>query len=226
MVDDATPSRDSSSRKRDQVRKAQRTMFFWVAGMSVVVGFSLVAAWFLWQQLVFRTTVVNKKIETVTTLQKNNEAIPKIKEMLRVRETSQALQAAKANPDERALQVILDALPSENNSLALGASIQEKLAGQVPNLTVESLSTGNQSSGSVIDGGSGDTVPFRIVVSSSDVNALKELLTRFERSIRVIDINALTLDSGGDKYTLTIDAHAYYQPEKILELQKKKEVPK
>lgn len=226
MVEDTTLARESSSRKRDQVRKAQRTMFFWIAGMSVVVGFSLVVAWFLWQQLVFRTAVVNKKNDTVTTLQRNNEAIPEIKQTIRTYETSEALRSAKANPDERALQVILDALPSESNTHALGASVQDKLAGEVPNLTVESLSTGNQNA-VVADGenSNSNTIPFRIIVSSPDVNALKGLLNRFERSIRVIDIDALTLDSSGDKYTLTIDAHAYYEPEKVIELKKQKETP-
>ena len=226
MAADSMTRREVSSRKHYQVKKAQRTMFFWVAGMSIVVGFCLVLAWFLWQQLVFRTTVVNKKNDTVSRLQSNNEAVPTLKENLRLLEVNEALRSARTNSDERALQVILDALPSTDNSLALGASLQQKLANEIPNLSVESLSTGGDGTAPVDDlADTSNHVPFRLVASSPDVNALKELLRRFERSIRVIDISSLVLDSTGDRYTLTIDAHAYFEPEKTVQLEKKVERP-
>ena len=219
MAQDTAPTRDVSSRKRDQVRRAQRTMFFWVAGMSAVVGFALVLAWFMWQQSAFRTAVVNKKSDTVSTLVQNNEAVPELKKNLRLLEVNQALQSAKVSDDERSLQVILDALPSTSNSLALGASVQQRLAADIPNLAVESLTTGSQDQAAT-NTAQANTLPFRMVVSSTDANALKELLRRFELSIRVIDIDSLTLDRSADRYTMTLDAHAYYEPAKTIELQK------
>ena len=42
---------DVTLRKRAQVSKANRTMFFWIAGMSVVVGFSVVASIFIFQRI-------------------------------------------------------------------------------------------------------------------------------------------------------------------------------
>lgn len=219
----STAPHATTSHKRDQVQKAQRTMFFWVAGMSAVVGFALVIAWFLWQQLVFRTEVVNQKNETVATLEKNNEALPELKNNLRVLEVNSALQSAKANQDEQALQVILDALPSEKSSLALGSSLQEKLVGDSANVTIETLSTDTDSISNVT---ADNAVPFRLVVTSSDAGALKNLLQKFERSIRVIDIDALTLERSTDRYTLTLTAHAYYEPARVIELQKTTVKPK
>jgi hypothetical protein len=54
-----------------------------------------------------------------------------------------------------------------------------------------------------------------------DVSALKEVLTRLERSIRTIDVTGLTIESRGDKQALIIAAHAYYQPETTIELKDK-----
>lgn len=102
----------------------------------------------------------------------------------------------------------------------------------IDNLTLESLTVdpviGVENSGEeeifVEEGTVSDNpnaINFRLSVSSSDANALKELLVRFEKSIRVIDIRALTLDRTEDKLTMSIEASAYYEPAKTVELKDK-----
>lgn len=220
------------SKKRDQIAKSNRVMFIWVASMSAVVGVCLVVSYFLWQQLVFRSQVVNAKNDTANILEDNNDTVEELKQNIRVLETNTALGAAKADEDEKALQVILDALPADNNPAALGASLQQKLISSIPNISLESLSfeesdtnssSGDESS-STSSTESGAThigqISFNAVVKSNDINALRDLLSRFEKSVRVIDLDSAKVESSGADYTLTIDAHAYYLPAKKVELYK------
>ncbi|MNI83854.1 hypothetical protein D3C73_1407020 [compost metagenome] len=60
-------------------------------------------------------------------------------------------------------------------------------------------------------------IVFKLAVSG-DANALKQLLDRFEHSIRAIDVTNLVLEQTNGKLTMTIDANAFYEPERVIEL--------
>lgn len=224
---EATDKKQGAVRKRQQIKESSKSMFLWVAGMSVVVGFALVISWFLWQQIAFQTKVVGEKNKTVDTLKQNIDAAKELRDNMRVLETNTALNDAKANREDKALQVILDALPSDANSLALGASLQQVLSRGVSGLRVESItvtpaaSEKQTQSKSRSKSANKNTLSFRMVVSSSNINAHRQLLERFERSIRVIDIDSLRFERSSDAYTMTIDAHAYYEPAVQVELTEK-----
>jgi hypothetical protein len=207
-------------KKRELIAESSKMMFVWVACMSAVVGICLVVSYFLWQQLGFRTNVVNEKNRTVDTLRHNNDVVDKLKENIRVLDTNAALNSAKADSDEKALQVILDALPADNNATALGASLQQKLFADVSGLTVDSLSVGHVD-GEVSEDTGSTTIGFTAAVSATDLNTFKELLQRFERSIRVIDIDEMAVTSNDKGYSMTLTAHAYYEPAKVVELKDK-----
>ena len=55
---------------------------------------------------------------------------------------------------------------------------------------------------------------FRFTVSANVINAsaLKELLQKLERSIRAIDITALTIETQGNRIVLAVQGHAFYEP--------------
>lgn len=215
-------------KKRQLIAQSNKVMFFWVAGMSAIVGICLVLSYFLWQQLEYRTKVVNKKNETVAVLRSNNNAVEELKNNVRVLQTNSELNSARIDEDENALQVILDALPADSNATALGASLQQKLFADVAGLTVESLSVGATDAATETTDTSGDettdtsagTIGFTVVLSSSDSNVLKDALTRLEKSIRVIDIDSLVIARSESGYTMTVEAHAYYEPAKTVELRK------
>ena len=103
----ATERKQGAVKKRQQIQDSSKTMFLWVAGMSVVVGFALVVSWFLWQQIAYKTKVVSVKNETVQILKDNNEAAETLRENMRVRETNTALNEAKADDDDNALQILM-----------------------------------------------------------------------------------------------------------------------
>ena len=221
---------DVALRKRAQIAKANRVMLIWVMIVSVVIGFSVVASVFLVNKLVYNQKVINEKNKTVSTLDKNLKSIDGLKDQIRALNSNAALQSVKAGQDDDAVQVVLDALPSSPNSLALGASLQNRILSGINGLTIEQLQVdtvnadGSSSSSSASGSTQQNSIPFRMTVVG-DVTALKEVLTRLERSIRTIDVTGLTIESRGNNQALIITAQAFYQPETTIQL-KDKEVPR
>lgn len=216
MVD----KKDVALRKRQLIQDSARRMFFWVAGASVLIGFSAVASWFLFQQITYKEKVLAAKAETVQTLKANNAVAPELMGNIRKLEANEALNSVKANQTQSALQVVLDALPSENNPLALGASMQRVLIGGAANVSLESFSLNQSVSASKIKSPHPDAklIGFTAVVTSADPNALKEVLRRLEASVRTIDIDTLKLEQSSARMTATIQGHAYYVPAKSIQL--------
>ncbi|MEO5949328.1 MAG: hypothetical protein ABIP74_02915 [Candidatus Saccharimonas sp.] len=204
-------------KKRQVIANSNKTMFLWVAVMSAVLGISAVVAYFLFQQIVYKTKVTNELDATSSLLRQSNDNAQTLIQNIQVLETNAGLNSAKAQPDEKALQVILDALPADPNSLALGSSLQEKLLTGVAGVTIENLT--------VLPVGGDNTVesqlPFTFVVRAKDANALKDLLHRLERSIRIIDIDSVALEKNDNDYTMSVEAHAYYQSAKTVILKDK-----
>ena len=227
-------SKGTAIRKRTQIASANRLMFLWVAGISVVVGISLVVVVFLVQMLLFNEKVLSAKNQTVSTLETDNNNVKPLQQNENRINTNQALISVKAKPDDQAIQVILDALPSDANSLALGASLQSKLLAGISGLSlvslqvdpvagIESLSTDNSTVGTSSTGSLPDSqhqITFRFSVSGNEA-ALKQALINLENSIRTIDITTLKIESQGSKQTMTVTGRAFYEPAVNLQLTEK-----
>lgn len=222
-------------RKRQQISQANRMMFLWVAGISVIVGFSIVGSAFLVQKLIFNERVLAEKAKTVSTLQKNNDAIADLKDNIRKLNSDQSLIDLKTGSEDKALQVVLDALPADANSPALGSSLQNKLISGIDGLTLQTLNVspvaGVESSGddSTVDASAptddtsadgSNQIDFTLT-ATGNANALKELLNRLELSIRAIDVTSLTLESQNGSLELSLTGRAFYQPPRTVELKDK-----
>jgi len=220
-------------RKRSQIAKANRTMFIWVAGGAAIVSFALVASYFLFNKLAYNEKVLIEKNHTVSVLNKNNAAVPELENEVRALDANADLAKVKANDKDQAIQVILDALPSEANSLALGGSLQNKLLTGIQGLTIESLQVDpvvgveTLSDADVVDASAQtdasaqNQVTFTFAVSG-DQNALTQVLTNLEKSIRTINIRLLTIENQGSKQVMTVQGSAYYEPSKTVTLKDKK----
>ncbi len=218
---------DTALRKRTQITQANRMMFIWIAAASALVSFALVASIFLAQKLLFNEKVLSEKNRTVSTLNANNKLVSDLQTQVRVLDTNIDLATSKAKDSDQTVQVILDALPSDANSLALGASLQNKLLAGVPGLTIQSLQVDpvagveSLTSGSVQSGVSkavSDTqITFRFSVTGNQ-DALKGALTNLERSIRTIDITNLQIENQGTSQVMTIQGRAFYEPTRNVTL--------
>lgn len=237
-------AQDTAIRKRQQIANANRTMFMWVAAVSAIVGIAIVVSLFLLQKAWFNEKVLGEKSKTASTLVQNNKVIGDLKDEVRVLNTNQALKDSMATHEDQPIQAVLDALPSEANSSALGSSLQEKFLND-PALTIESLNvdpvlgveseteaTNNiqDASSPVTSTGTGSNavspehkITFRFAVSTDvgSASALKNLLQKLERSIRAVDITSLSVETQGTQLLLTVDGHAFYEPAKTVELKNK-----
>jgi len=184
----------------------------------------------LGQKLLFSEKVLSAKNATVSTLSANNAAVEELQAQVRVLDTNESLMKARAKDTDQAVQVILDALPGDANSLALGASLQNKLLAGIPGLTIESLQvepvTGIETllDTSVESGAATEEavnqITFSFAVSGSQ-DALRQALQNLERSIRTIDIINLQIENQGSAQLLTVQARAFYEPTKNVVLYEK-----
>ncbi|MDK2898925.1 MAG: hypothetical protein PWQ10_112 [Patescibacteria group bacterium] len=207
-------------RKRTQIENSNRTMFVWIAGVSVVFGFALVASIFLVQMITFNERVLQEKNNTVNTLALNNNNISELESQIRVLDTNQSLIGIKSNPDDQAIQVILDALPSDRNELALGASLQNVLLANIDGLTLESLQVNSKEDTLASESNSGNEIAFSFTVIGNQ-EVLKKVLTNLEKSIRTIDVIYMNVEGSGDQLTMTIQAKAFYEPTRVVKLEDK-----
>lgn len=214
-----------SGSKQRAIDKSKQTMFIWIAATSAIIGICVVVAIFLVQLISYKTNVVSQTKATADTLHQNNRVAHELVNNVVALNADTALGEAKAYDSQEPLAVVLDALPADYNSLALGASLQQKLLDGIGGLTIESIVVDNGSSddGSSSSDSKSDslTVPVTIQVTASNINAVQEMLQRLERSIRVIDIDSFTIETTDTGYSVNIEAHAHYQPEKSVQLTNK-----
>jgi len=224
--------KDTALRKRTQISKANKVMFIWVAAASALVSFALITSFFLGQKLIFNEKVLAEKSKTVATLNQNNKVVSDLETQVRVLDTNTDLASVKANESDQTIQVILDALPSDANSLALGASLQNKLLAGIQGLTIETLQvdpvqgveslsdTGDVQDASATGASTDNIVTFSFSVSGNQ-DQLKQVLTNLERSIRTITITRLQIENEGTTQVMTVQAKAFYEPVKNVTLYNK-----
>ena len=177
-------------RKRTQITKTNRNMLFVVVIASVVVGVSIVASVFLAQRIIFVQKVISAKAETESILVNNNKTIPELESKIKTLNSNQALIDSKAKPSDDALQVILDALPSEANSLAVGGSLEKKIISGIDGMTLDSLKVNPvigieliSDTGEVATAESAGKISFIYSVKGS-IDSLQALFVKLEKSIR------------------------------------------
>lgn len=212
-------NKEVAIRKRQQIDSSKKTMFLFVASAAFVSGIAVVVSIFLIQQIVFHSKVIIEKQTTISRLDKNIENVNKLKDNVRVLETDAALNSVKSSDESSALQTILDALPDTANADALGASVKSRFIDTVDGITINNLMVSpvnNEETGEA----AADAVTFSLEVMG-DGNKLKELLTKFERSIRVIELSSFEVRSGDNHLSLVIQGRAFYEPAQVVQLQKK-----
>lgn len=210
-------------RKRSLITKTRKTVFLWVMGASSVVGAAVVVAFMLVQAIFFNAGVISDKNATLKTLESNIEVVPELEANIRQLNTNKELKEVSLSEDARPLQSILDALPADDNRLALGASLQNKIFTDIPGLTVDALSVDASAGESDVyaessDGESGVQELMFTATLSGDAEALKRGLQRAERSIRALNLKSINATGTGGSVSLQITGSVYYLPEQDLNL--------
>lgn len=225
---------DTAIRKRSQIAKANRTMFLWIAAASALVGVAVVVSIFYAQRLFYTEKVLSAKQNTVSVLSRNLDVVDGLKDEVQALSANQALLSIRANETDSTLQVVLDALPSDANSLALGASLQNKLlAGIEGSYTLESLQVTpvdgveSLSLDTTVDASSSalsNEIGFNFTARGSQA-ALQQALRNLERSIRTIQVKHISIETRQNELSMSVQGVAYYEPAQTIEF-KEKAVPR
>lgn len=196
--------------RREQVKKAGATVFIVVAASSVVVMFSIISMRFLWEQKSYNDRVISGKSKARDDIETNLNSLTRLSEQF-----PQLEDSASTNS-----KTILHALPPAYDYAALASSIDylASISGVASNTSV-----GEDVSASAVNSAPTSSpveIPLSIQVTGS-YEAIKQYITNLERSIRPINVTAVTYTGNNDSLQATIQAVTYYQPSRNLEVEKK-----
>lgn len=240
------------------IAKARQTVFFAVAGASVVTAFAGVSIYFIAQNIIFNSKVLSeqgKSIETIKSSHKNitnpdNGVEKKAKELQASLDAREGLRDLIPGNEGSSLRLIVDALPAEPNTAAVGSSLNQHILSGLPikieSIRVEPVSSekANQKTVELTsaqkrqlerDPNKEDKVSrnlkpinFTFAVSAENngdkdpnVNVLNEVLKRMEKSIRTFRIDNYKFEYTKKNATLTISGQAFYLPKYDLSLKNK-----
>jgi len=213
--------------KRALIDKANTTTVIAAAVAAFLVVFSVVASRALFSQAMYQNRVITAKKDTLHQLDENLAARDDlVKSYEAFVSTSQNViggnPAGTGDRDGDNAKIVLDALPSKYDFPALASSLEKLATNQ--GLQIEGIiGTDDEVAQS---GGQSAAAPqpvpmdFQLTVKGAyqQVQGLTEV---FEKSIRPIQMQKLTINSSEGNVTAGITAQTYYQPEKKLELRKK-----
>ncbi|MEO5499203.1 MAG: hypothetical protein ABIR46_01755 [Candidatus Saccharimonadales bacterium] len=221
--------------KREQVKKANKNIFLWVLGASVIIVICTVAATFLIRQAIFNQKIISQKSDTNKIVKQNIQTASELKKNVDSLIADSNLAVLKIAPTDSNLKVVFDALPTNDDTTALSNSIYSKVFGTAGVIT-ESISVGDAlatSSSTVPEVGApinqavgNSTAPVPVVTAfQGDVTgsaaSIKNMFLNFERVIRPMNLNLLTIKAGGSgNLTVTLGGETYYVPADSVSLGK------
>lgn len=212
------------SAKRIALDKANTTTTI-IVGVSVFISiFSLVAVKNLYSQMRYQSKVTSKKEKTLAQTKVNiheEETLVKAYEEF----SSTGTNIIGGNPkgggdkDGENAKIVLDALPSKYDYPALTSSMDKLLKSN--GFTLTSITGTDQEASESENSGGVDPeaveIPF-MLESTVNVNDGTKFLELFEKSIRPIVVNKVTLTSRAGNVKVTLDAKTFYQPEKKMNI--------
>lgn len=208
-------------KKRQQIVSANRMVFAWIVAASLMIGICGVFAQFLIRQLVFNNKIYSALATTSQTLDKNAKAYDSLKSSVVKLVADVNLNALKKGETSTALQVIIDALPTEENRSALATSMQNEVLGP-SGVTINSFSVSDSDSDTATSSGSieetnASAFDFTFSITGS-YTQVEQALQNMERSIRPITIKSIDIQGTTEKLDASITATTYYQPAKDIQL--------
>lgn len=206
-------------KKRQQIAGTRKEVLMWVAIASAVVVICLVVGMNIFQRIQYQMKVNTEISKTAKTMEANVKAIDGLIKNVNDLRANRLLTAPGLKADDSTVfQVVIDALPTENDSVSLSSSLQNKILNR-SGVTIEQISVDGESSSSSNDDDEATTsnvefpvaqpINFRISIVGT-YESIKQTLADIERTIRPIIINSLEISGTDDRLTATIQATTYY----------------
>lgn len=213
------PTEATGTRKRQQIRTANKTVFIWIIVASIVVGICGVASQFLIRELIFKNKIYSALTDTNRTLKKNAQSYEGLKTEVNKLIADNNLAMLKKGENSTALQVVIDALPTEDNRPALASSMQTEVLGPA-GVKIDSFSVidaGSPAAATSADAGTATPFDFSFVIIGN-YDQILQAMSNMERSIRPISVKTIDLQGSGGSFRANITATTYYQPAASISL--------
>ena len=208
-------------KKRQQIAGTRKQVFIWVALASAAVVVCLMVGLNLFQRIQYQMKVNSELAKTEKTLKSSADAIDGlIKNVDALRADSALTLPNLKSDDSTVFQVVIDALPTEDDSVDLSSSLQGKvLAGtgvSIDSLLVEGTTQVEDEEDATASSDSSafptaEGISFSVKVTGG-YGSIQNVLKNIERTIRPITINSIKLDGSDSSLTATIEATTYYSP--------------
>lgn len=217
-MDKNDPNTLTGVKKRQQINAANRMVFAWIVAASLVIGTCGVFAQFLIRQLAFNNKIYGALVTTSETIDKNIAAYDGLKASVVKLVADVNLNALKKGQNSTALQVVIDALPTEENRSALATSMQTEVLGPA-GVTINSFSvTDSDTTGNgIVTGTDASSFDFSFSITGSYAQ-VQQAIKNMERSIRPITVKTINVQGTSEKLDANITASTYYQPAKDIRL--------
>jgi Tfp pilus assembly protein PilO len=211
--------------KRQLVDKADQRMLIAAGVGAFIVIFCLVAAQALFSQMLYQNRVASAKKATLKQLNVNVAAVDTLEQSYKTFVgTSPNLIGGSANgtgsQDGDNAKIILDSLPSAYDFPALASSLEKMM--NTDSVHIDSIGGTDDEVAQSSAAGTGSpqpvAVPFQFTASGS-YDAIRQLASHLEASIRPIQVQTMTITSTGNNgLSLSVTAQTYYQPAKVFSI--------
>lgn len=222
-------------KKRQQIEGTRKQVFAWVALASAAAVVCLTVGLNLFSRLKYQWKVNSELAATEKALKSSSDSVDDlIKNVDALRANSQLTLPNLKSDDSTVFQVIIDALPTTNDSVDLSSSLQNKVlvstGVSIESISVDSETTTTTAADTQTESSSSDTafpkanpITFSIELVGP-YDSIKAVLEDIERTIRPIVINEITLEGSDSRMTASISATTYYS-ESVNYTVGSKEVP-
>lgn len=234
MAQDSDTSKLTGMRKRQQITKTNKAIFGWVAGAAVLVTICGVFIQFLVQQMLFNQSIIQAKTDTQRIVQQNKQNIDVLKteidKLVADSNLAKVKPSAASGTDASNLQVILDALPTSNDSATFANSLSSVIL-PLSGVSIESINIDDVAGAEV-------TATETVTTSASGVQTLgfsfsikgtyeqvQTALADLTRVIRPITVSNLTLQGDGSNIAATVTGVTYSLPPTTVNLGSKQLKP-
>ena len=193
--------------------KLKNTTRTWRLIAIIVTIVSVIATVFL---LVF---IVRDVSDVVLNSQKSNilmqsvENVSGLKNNINALKTDTNLLRLVSKPDKTAIDVILEALPTNEDSTELAALVQKNIFQGIEVKVSHIAVAEKQQSASNNTWVKTTSINFSII---GKFEPIRQAIQRLERSIRPIDIESIVINKSDDNFTADITAITFYVPETIF----------
>ncbi len=225
------PAAITGLKKRQQISKANRLVFLWVAAAGVAVTIAIVLSQSMLKQFFFNNTVISTMTKTNDTLKKNAQAYEPLKTEIIKLIAAKELTDLRTSPNDSALQVVIDAMPTIDDRMALAASLQQVILSK-SGVKIEQLGFGDETA-TIIDpttpvttmsSTSINEVPFTFKAAGS-YDQIKVLFENMNQSIRPITVTGIKLGGATNAMTVDVQATTYYATPANTDLKQKEIKP-